>query len=225
MKPNGNEAFLQTILSSIADGVFSVDRDWRITSFNPAAERITGVPAEQAIGKRCSDVFHADLCERGCALRESVETGKNLVYGLTRDASWRPIQLSDLENLTVSDELLKKVEIKHDSDLLGYLNVYFTKKFVKEKLTQYLVKIFIEILLLIAILTLINIVLLQKLLIRPIKTLQLFAEKIKGGNLEGIFRFSDHFTIEVEAGYVCYASVRTVGIRVRYDHVIGLIVF
>jgi PAS domain S-box-containing protein len=79
MKPNGNEAFLQTILSSIADGVFSVDRDWRITSFNPAAERITGVPAEQAIGKRCSDVFHADLCERGCALRESVETGNELV--------------------------------------------------------------------------------------------------------------------------------------------------
>ena len=79
MKPNGNEAFLQTILSSIADGVFSVDKDWRITSFNPAAERITGTPAEQAIGKRCSDVFHADLCERGCALRESVETGNELV--------------------------------------------------------------------------------------------------------------------------------------------------
>jgi len=79
MKPDDNEAFLQMILSSIADGVFSVDKDWRITSFNPAAERITGVPAEQAIGKRCSDVFHADLCERGCALRESVETGNELV--------------------------------------------------------------------------------------------------------------------------------------------------
>jgi PAS domain S-box-containing protein len=79
MKANGDKAFLETILSSIADGVFSVDRNWRITSFNPAAERITGVPAEQAIGKQCSDVFHADLCERGCALRESVETGNELV--------------------------------------------------------------------------------------------------------------------------------------------------
>jgi transcriptional regulator with PAS, ATPase and Fis domain len=37
------------------------------------------VPAEKAIGQRCSDVFHADLCERGCALRESVETGNDLV--------------------------------------------------------------------------------------------------------------------------------------------------
>jgi PAS domain S-box-containing protein len=79
MKANGDKAFLETILSSIADGVFSVDKNWRITSFNRAAERITGVPAERAIGKQCSDVFHADLCERGCALRESVETGNELV--------------------------------------------------------------------------------------------------------------------------------------------------
>ena len=34
------------ILDSIADGVFTVDRDWRITSFNRAAEEITGVPKE-----------------------------------------------------------------------------------------------------------------------------------------------------------------------------------
>lgn len=27
------------ILDSIADGVFTVDRDWRITSFNRAAEK------------------------------------------------------------------------------------------------------------------------------------------------------------------------------------------
>jgi len=30
------------ILDSIADGVFSVDKDWRISSFNRAAEKITG---------------------------------------------------------------------------------------------------------------------------------------------------------------------------------------
>ena len=30
------------VLQSIADGVYTVDRDLRITAFNPAAERITG---------------------------------------------------------------------------------------------------------------------------------------------------------------------------------------
>ena len=33
----------QTVLDSVADGVFTVDREWRITSFNRAAERITGI--------------------------------------------------------------------------------------------------------------------------------------------------------------------------------------
>jgi PAS domain S-box-containing protein len=71
--------FYQTILSCVADGVFTVDGDFRITSFNRAAERITGVPASQAIGKRCSEVFHADICEQGCAIRRTVETGRELV--------------------------------------------------------------------------------------------------------------------------------------------------
>ncbi|NMD41638.1 MAG: sigma 54-interacting transcriptional regulator [Deltaproteobacteria bacterium] len=63
------------ILDSLNEGVFTVDSDWRITSFNLAAERITGVPSEEALGKACSDVFHADICEKACALRRTLETG------------------------------------------------------------------------------------------------------------------------------------------------------
>ena len=79
MKPENDPPLVETILNSIADGVFTVDRDWRITSFNRAAERITGVPAERALGRRCSDVFHADICERGCALRQTVETSREMI--------------------------------------------------------------------------------------------------------------------------------------------------
>ena len=42
----------QVILDSVNDGVFTIDREWRITSFNAAAERITGVEREDAIGMR-----------------------------------------------------------------------------------------------------------------------------------------------------------------------------
>ena len=42
------------ILDSIADGVFTVDRNWRITSFNRAAEEITGVSRDEAIGQPVS---------------------------------------------------------------------------------------------------------------------------------------------------------------------------
>jgi len=67
--------FFKVILSSIADGVFTVDSNRIITSFNPAAERITGVPASKAIGKRCFEVFHSDICEQGCLLQRTMITG------------------------------------------------------------------------------------------------------------------------------------------------------
>ena len=67
------------ILDSIADGVFTVDRDWKITSFNRAAERITGITFQKAISQKCFDVFHANICQTACALRETLKTGKEII--------------------------------------------------------------------------------------------------------------------------------------------------
>jgi PAS domain S-box-containing protein len=67
------------ILDSINEGVFTVDMDWRITAFNRAAERITGVPRKDAIGKACCDVFHASICENDCALRRTFEIGQPVI--------------------------------------------------------------------------------------------------------------------------------------------------
>ncbi len=67
------------ILDSIADGVFTVDQDWRITSFNRAAEQITGISRGEAVGRLCREVLKADVCEAGCALRETMETGRPIV--------------------------------------------------------------------------------------------------------------------------------------------------
>jgi len=68
-----------TILDSINEGVFTVDPQWRITAFNRAAERITGVSRDQAIGSQCCDVFRADVCEKNCALRRTMTSGKPIV--------------------------------------------------------------------------------------------------------------------------------------------------
>jgi PAS domain S-box-containing protein len=136
MKSNGDKAFLETILSSIADGVFSVDRDWRITSFNRAAERITGVPAEQAIGMQCSDVFHADICERGCALRQTVETGNELVGMRARvlDSSGRrvPISLSTAVLRDSEGQFLGAVETFRDLSAIEQLRREITSQYTFE---------------------------------------------------------------------------------------------
>ncbi|WP_319588708.1 sigma 54-interacting transcriptional regulator [uncultured Desulfobulbus sp.] len=63
------------ILDSIADGVFTVDRNWNITSFNRAAEEITGWSSDDAMGKSCSDIFHSSICGKNCAIAESLYKG------------------------------------------------------------------------------------------------------------------------------------------------------
>ncbi|NLI80960.1 MAG: sigma 54-interacting transcriptional regulator [Deltaproteobacteria bacterium] len=69
----------QTILNSIADGVFTVDLDWRITFFNRAAEKITGISAEEALGRPCCEVFRANVCETTCVLRHTMQTLKPVI--------------------------------------------------------------------------------------------------------------------------------------------------
>ncbi|MFO7871757.1 MAG: sigma 54-interacting transcriptional regulator [Kiritimatiellia bacterium] len=64
---------LRMMLKYVSEGVFTVDRDKRITFFNEAAEKITGFAPEEALGRRCSDVFRSDMCAQGCVLDEVTE--------------------------------------------------------------------------------------------------------------------------------------------------------
>ena len=67
------------ILNSIADGVFTVDMDFRITSMNRAAEDILGIGEKDAVGRLCFEIFHANICEHSCALKETLNTGNNII--------------------------------------------------------------------------------------------------------------------------------------------------
>jgi len=79
MAPTKDNTERDIILDSIADGVFTVNIDWNITSFNRAAEKITGVKRDQAIGQKCFDVFRADVCQTECILKQSIKSGKEII--------------------------------------------------------------------------------------------------------------------------------------------------
>jgi PAS domain S-box-containing protein len=125
MIPVKDKQFLETILNSIADGVFTVDQGWRITSFNRAAERITGVPASEAIGKRCSEIFHADICEQRCALRQTMESGRELTDHPAKILNFHgrsvPITLSTAVLRDAEGTLLGAVETFRDLSALEQL--------------------------------------------------------------------------------------------------------
>ena len=49
------------ILSNIADGIVAVDREGKVVLWNAAAERMTGVPAEEALGRTPTEVLQREL--------------------------------------------------------------------------------------------------------------------------------------------------------------------
>lgn len=106
------------ILDSVADGVFTVDRNWRITSFNLAAEIITGWEKENAIGSYCSDVFHSSICGKSCAIAEALYTGKPVANRSITiedvEGKRKPISISAAPLLDVVGNVIGGVETFRD---------------------------------------------------------------------------------------------------------------
>lgn len=68
--------YLSHIIDSVADGVFTVDRQMKIVSFNRSAEQMTGITRNEAVGKPCHEIFKTSVCDSACPLREAIKNGK-----------------------------------------------------------------------------------------------------------------------------------------------------
>ncbi|WP_321529865.1 sigma 54-interacting transcriptional regulator [uncultured Desulfuromonas sp.] len=77
-QPPENPVHVQTILDSVADGVFTVDPQLRITTFNRAAEEITGFSRREALGQPCCEIFRTNVCFDQCPLRKAFAGGENI---------------------------------------------------------------------------------------------------------------------------------------------------
>jgi PAS domain S-box-containing protein len=65
--------------SRIYDPIFTVDCDHVINFFNDAAEQLTGYKREEAIGKKCYDIFKSNICDNGCAVKKCVDSGERIM--------------------------------------------------------------------------------------------------------------------------------------------------
>lgn len=91
----------QALFESLAEGIFTINTRWRITSFNHTAEKITGYRREEVLGCFCWDIFHSDLCASGCPLRTTLETGITRMDQDVRIVSKEGRRLSVLTNTSV----------------------------------------------------------------------------------------------------------------------------
>lgn len=69
---------ITNILDSLAEGVYTVDKSFRINFFNKAAEKITGYSKDQVIGTYCKNVFNSEHCSSSCPLVQALREGKSV---------------------------------------------------------------------------------------------------------------------------------------------------
>ena len=133
MRNMSDDQVTNVILDSITDGVFTVDKDWRISSFNKAAEKITGVPQEQAIGQSCCDVFRASICESQCALRKTIDSGEPLanevVYIINAAGQRIPISISTAILQDTDGRVIGGVETFRDLSMVETLRKELHEKY------------------------------------------------------------------------------------------------
>ncbi len=130
------DPFVGTILDSVADGVFTVDPGFRITSFNRAAERILGIPREEAVGQECCEIFRADICHQDCALRQTLDTGREIIDKpvsiLNSRAKRIPISVSTAVLKDDRGEIMGGVETFRDLSAIELLKKKIQKQYSYE---------------------------------------------------------------------------------------------
>ena len=133
MKETREDRFLATVLDSIADGVFTVDDQWRITSFNRAAQRITGVPRDEALRRPCYEVIQTSICQSACALKRTVETGEPVIDQPVDliDSSGRriPISVSTAVLRDAKGRMVGGVETFRDLSAIEELKKEITRRY------------------------------------------------------------------------------------------------
>ena len=136
MRMDKGISFFNIILDSIADGVFTINGREEITSFNRAAEQITGFTRDEAVGQYCFNIFRTNVCQTNCALRQTTKTGKSVidmpVNILCKNGKEVPVSISTALLKNEKGEVIGAVETFRDLSLVEELKKELSKQYSLE---------------------------------------------------------------------------------------------
>lgn len=118
METSLDQRFFPLIFENISHGIFTINEEGKITSFNAAAEELTGYSREEVIGRSCALVFQADICESECPLKRSIKTRERTedkeVNIVKKDGSRIPIAISTAALIDENGKVIGGVEMFRD---------------------------------------------------------------------------------------------------------------
>ena len=139
----GDEAaseFLEGILESMDGGVLTVDKDYKITTFNRSAEEITGFKSEEVLNKDCHQILKSDLCEKTCPINETMKTGKPVynyeIMIINKAGNKVPVNITSSPLRSRNNEIIGAIE--NFRDLTKHKGLWGKLRNERNKAQQYL---------------------------------------------------------------------------------------
>ena len=110
--------FYKFIIDSLPVAVITVSSELKITSFNPAAEELTGYPLKEAIGRYCGDILQGGMCRINCPLKTVINRRNPIVRLETTIQNKRgdtvPVRMNTAALLEDDGKLIGGVEAFQD---------------------------------------------------------------------------------------------------------------
>jgi len=135
-----SKEFLDSILASMEGGVFTIDKNARITSFNRAAEKITGFKKEEVLNKECCHILRSDLCKEKCPLKETLETGRTFhgyeIMFTNKAGNKIPVNITTSPLRSSNNEIIGAVE--NFRDLTKHKGLWAKLRQERNRAQQYL---------------------------------------------------------------------------------------
>ncbi|MCO6473021.1 MAG: sigma 54-interacting transcriptional regulator, partial [Melioribacteraceae bacterium] len=129
---------LDAIFNSNIEGIFTIDDDWNVTSFNAAAEKITGYKINEAIGKKCWQIFNSQICCNGCHMEQTMKNGKPTIANeleiINKFGNRIPIRVNSAILKNNKNEKIGAVETFLDISEIKNLTEHLNERFKYENI-------------------------------------------------------------------------------------------
>jgi len=107
------------VVNSISEGVFTVDNEFNITTFNNAASQITGYSKQEVLEQKCFKIFKSSHCCGGnCLMRKVIEQGEKGystdVVVVNKNGDLIPVEISVMPLFGTNGTIIGGLEILSD---------------------------------------------------------------------------------------------------------------
>lgn len=128
----------ENIFHGVSEGVFTVDNEWNIKSFNRSAEKITGYSREEAKGKKCWEIFNSSVCRNGCPMETTLKSNKEMLNNeftiKKKNGNTIPIRVNSQPFINAEGENIGGIEIFRDISEIKVLTKHLEDRYSFENI-------------------------------------------------------------------------------------------